>query len=38
MYPITLTRGMEIEIGQGMYIKVANSDMLRYYPYVYKFI
>jgi S-layer protein (TIGR01567 family) len=32
----TLTRDSEQEIGQGMYFKIADSDELRYYPYVEK--
>jgi S-layer protein (TIGR01567 family) len=32
--PIILRRGTDMEICQGMYFKVANSDQLRYYPYV----
>ena len=30
----SLTRDSDQEIGQGMYFKVADSDTLRYYPYV----
>ena len=30
----SLTRDSDQEIGQGMYFKVADSDALRYYPYV----
>jgi S-layer protein (TIGR01567 family) len=30
----SLTRDFDQEIGQGMYFKVADSDALRYYPYV----
>ena len=30
----SLTRDSDQEIGQGMYFKVADSDDLRYYPYV----
>ena len=32
----TLTRDSDQEIGQGMYFKIADSDQLRYYPYVEK--
>jgi S-layer protein (TIGR01567 family) len=31
---LSLTRDSDQEIGQGMYFKVADSDALRYYPYV----
>jgi S-layer protein (TIGR01567 family) len=34
----TLTRDSDQEIGQGMYFKIADSDALRYYPYVEKTI
>ncbi|MCO5382797.1 MAG: PGF-CTERM sorting domain-containing protein [Methanosarcina barkeri] len=30
----SLTRDSDQEIGQGMYFKVADSDALRYYPYI----
>ena len=30
----SLTRDSDQEIGQGIYFKVADSDVLRYYPYV----
>ncbi len=30
----SLTKDSDQEIGQGMYFKVADSDVLRYYPYV----
>lgn len=36
--PITLTRGLDIEIGQGIYFRVADSDTLRYYPYIERYI
>jgi S-layer protein (TIGR01567 family) len=34
----SLTRDSDQEIGQGMYFKVADSDELRYYPYVQQII
>ncbi len=34
----TLTRDSDQEIGQGLYFKIADSDALRYYPYVEKTI
>ncbi|MPM68803.1 hypothetical protein SDC9_115737 [bioreactor metagenome] len=33
----SLTRNSDQEIGQGMYFNVADSDTLRYYPYVQQF-
>ncbi len=35
---LSLTRDSDQEIGQGMYFKVADSDELRYYPYVQQII
>jgi S-layer protein (TIGR01567 family) len=34
----TLTRDSDQEIGQGLFFKIADSDALRYYPYVEKTI
>jgi hypothetical protein len=33
---LTLTRNSEQEIGQGLYVKIADSDELRFYPYFQK--
>ena len=33
---LTLTRDSDIDIGEGMSFKIADSDALRYYPYVEK--
>ena len=35
---MTMTRDSDQEISQGMYFKVADSDELRFYPYVEKII